>query len=157
VKISYSLSRAFSTTGNIEGVWNVSGKPLVGLSEEQLNDCDQFDCGVFGGWPCRAYQYIIETGGLMSEADYPYCVGSGKCFPCMPMGFNYTFCGTAPEWCNRTKYPCRATHKSNFAAKISSWVSFSTDENQLAAQLVKNGPIRYTNHPIFLFMPSVCS
>jgi cathepsin F len=44
---------AFSTTGNIEGQWFLAGHELVSLSEEQLNDCDGYDCGVFGGYPCR--------------------------------------------------------------------------------------------------------
>ncbi len=111
------------------------------MSEEQLNDCDQFDCGVFGGWPCRAYQYTIDIGGLISEADYPYCVGTGACYPCAPKGYNATFCGPPPEYCNGTQWPCKANKNSNFAAHISNWVSFGTDEDQLAAQLVKNGPI----------------
>ena len=75
---------AFSTVGNLEGQWMLSGKPLISLSAEQLVDCDatqdpnkwassvlqetQFmiypslntDCGVFGGWPYLAYQYIMK-------------------------------------------------------------------------------------------------
>lgn len=84
---------AFSTTGSIEGQWFLKTGNLTSLSEEQLNDCDAYDCGVFGGWPCRAFQYVIQNRGIMSESDYPYCVGTGDCFPCVPTGYNITFCG----------------------------------------------------------------
>ena len=51
-----------------------------------MSDCDSTvdpdpkrfpnaDCGVFGGWPYLAMQYVIRVGGLPSEADYPYCLG----------------------------------------------------------------------------------
>ncbi len=39
------------------------------------------DCGVFGGWPYLALQYVIRAGGLPAEKDYPYCVGDGSCLP----------------------------------------------------------------------------
>jgi len=131
---------AFSTTGNIEGQWFLKSNQLISLSEEQLNDCDGYDCGVFGGYPCRAYQYIIKAGGLMSEKDYSYCVGSGDCFPCSPPGYNETFCGPGPEYCNGTAWPCRA-YPAKSAVKISSWQAFGTNETQIMAQLVANGPL----------------
>ena len=31
---------AFSTVGNLEGQWVLSGEPLVSLSAEQLVECD---------------------------------------------------------------------------------------------------------------------
>jgi hypothetical protein len=37
------------------------------------------DCGPFGGWPYLAYQYILNAGGLDSEANVPYCAGDGAC------------------------------------------------------------------------------
>lgn len=60
---------AFSTIGNIEGQWFLSTGELVDLSEEYLVDCDgsrddvagRADCGVFGGWPYLAYQFLIDT------------------------------------------------------------------------------------------------
>lgn len=40
------------------------------------------DCGVFGGWPYLAFEYVIRAGGLPAEKDYAYCVGDGSCYPC---------------------------------------------------------------------------
>lgn len=73
---------AFSTTGNIEGQAFMASKSLTSLSEEYLVDCDDKDCSVFGGWPYLAYQYIMESGGIPTEASYPYCSGVGTCYPC---------------------------------------------------------------------------
>lgn len=75
----------FSTTGNVEGVNFLATKNLVSLSEEQIVDCDSTidpfnnhaDCGVFGGWPYLAMQFVISSGGLEPESNYPYCVGTG--------------------------------------------------------------------------------
>ena len=38
------------------------------------NTNNNADCGVFGGWPYLAMQYIIKAGGLATENDYPYCI-----------------------------------------------------------------------------------
>lgn len=43
--------RAFSTIGNLEGVWFIAGHSLTGLSEEQLVSCSTTDYGCSGGWP----------------------------------------------------------------------------------------------------------
>ena len=88
-----------------------------------MSDCDSTvdpdpkrfpnaDCGVFGGWPYLAMQYVIRVGGLPSEADYPYCLGLGgkdDCYPCSPKGYNKTSCGPGlfPPSCNDTLYPCK--------------------------------------------------
>ncbi len=59
IKGSVGTCYAFSSTGNIEGQWFLAGNTLVSLSEEQINDCDGFDCGVFGGYPCRGKKCIL--------------------------------------------------------------------------------------------------
>ena len=45
------------------------------------------DCGVFGGWPFLAMQYVIKAGGLSSEGDYPYFIEK-TCYPCEAEGYD---------------------------------------------------------------------
>eukprot|EP01117_Protostelium_nocturnum_P005464 TRINITY_DN197_c0_g1_i3.p1 TRINITY_DN197_c0_g1~~TRINITY_DN197_c0_g1_i3.p1 ORF type:complete len:430 (+),score=132.39 TRINITY_DN197_c0_g1_i3:123-1412(+) len=140
---TYGLSWAFAAVENIESQWALAGKGLVSLSAQQLNDCDPFDCGLFGGWPCRAYQYIQKAGGVMAEKDYPYCIyGDDECFPCPPKGYNYTFCGDPLAWCDSTTWPCKAKGSFKAAAKISGYKWYKgLSEAQIQALLVKAGPI----------------
>lgn len=71
---------AFSTTGAVEGIWEISGNPLVSLSEQQLIDCSSpygnFGCN--GGFMDNSFKYVVAKG-LTSEANYPYTGASGKC------------------------------------------------------------------------------
>ena len=71
---------AFSTVGNVEGQWALKTGNVTSLSAEQLVECDDQNCGAYGGWPYIAYSYIEKVGGISSENDYPYCVGDKKCF-----------------------------------------------------------------------------
>ena len=61
----------FSTIENIEGQWIQSGQKMTNLSVEQVVECDgtydhhsdveNADCGIYGGWPYLAYQYVIKA------------------------------------------------------------------------------------------------
>lgn len=114
---------AFSTIENIEGQWALAGHDLVDLSPEFLVDCDgstdttlnHADCSVFGGWPYLAYQFVISAGGIPSEASWPYCSGTGDCYPCLQGPIS--MCGPPPYYCDRDLL---AKCKSSFeaAAKI---------------------------------------
>ena len=61
-----------------------------------------------------AFEYTLKAGGLMREQDYPYS-GSDR--------------GT----CN--------FNKTKIAAKVANFSVVSLDEEQIAANLVKNGPL----------------
>ncbi|EFC48573.1 cysteine protease [Naegleria gruberi] len=113
----------FSTTGNVEGIHQIKTGKLVSLSEQQLVDCDHncvtyqgqqaCDAGCNGGLMWSAFQYVIKTGGLVTEDSYPY------------------------EGVDDT---CRF-NKSNVAVTINSWTSIPSDEGKMAAWLAANGPI----------------
>jgi len=76
---------SFSTTGNVEGQWALSGHALISLSEQQLVDCDHTcikgvcDAGCDGGLMANAFTYIIKNKGLEAETTYPYTAQDGKC------------------------------------------------------------------------------
>uniref|UniRef100_A0ACD5VLR7 Uncharacterized protein n=1 Tax=Avena sativa TaxID=4498 RepID=A0ACD5VLR7_AVESA len=70
---------AFVTVATIETVnWIKTGK-LVSLSEQQLVDCDKYDGGCNLGSYHRGYKWVIENGGLTTEAAYPYKAVRGAC------------------------------------------------------------------------------
>jgi len=68
---------AFSTTGSVEGAYQIASGKLVSLSEEDLVQCNSItDSGCQGGLMDNAFKWI-ETNGIASEADYPYTSGTG--------------------------------------------------------------------------------
>ena len=104
---------AFSTTGNIEGQWAIKKKKLISLSEQELVDCDTVDKGCNGGLPSTAYKQIMKLGGLESESDYPYKGVDRKC----------------------------SMDKSEIEVYINGSLKISSNEDDMAAWLVQNGPI----------------
>ncbi|CAA3017732.1 cysteine protease RD19A-like [Olea europaea var. sylvestris] len=114
---------SFSTTGALEGANFLSTGKLVSLSEQQLVDCDHecdpeekdsCDSGCSGGLMNSAFEYTLKAGGLMKEEDYPYT-------------------GTDRAACK--------FDKTKVAAKVANFSVVSLDEDQIAANLVKNGPL----------------
>jgi cathepsin F len=113
---------AFSTTGAVEGAHFLATGKLLSLSEQQLVDCDHqcdpeeaqaCDAGCGGGLMTNAYKYVEEAGGLELESDYPYKGRDGKC------QFN----------------------PNKVAAKVSNFTNIPIDEDQVAAYLIKSGPL----------------
>ncbi|PIA55929.1 hypothetical protein AQUCO_00700326v1 [Aquilegia coerulea] len=114
---------SFSTTGALEGANFLATGKLVSLSEQQLVDCDHMcdpadkrscDAGCNGGLMTTAYEYALKAGGLEREEDYPYT-------------------GTDRGQCK--------FDKSKIAATVSNFSVVSLDEEQIAANLVKHGPL----------------
>jgi len=70
---------SFSTTGSVEGSVAVNTGKLISVSEKQLVDCSTANHGCQGGLMDYAFQYIIQNGGLTTEANYPYQPVDGSC------------------------------------------------------------------------------
>jgi cathepsin F len=107
---------AFATVANIEGAGYVENKKLLSLSEQELVDCDKKtgDVGCQGGLPANAYTDMIQNKiGLEQETAYPYTARDGTC----------------------------KASASMEKAFIGSFLKISTDEDQIAAALMKYGPL----------------
>merc|ERR1712048_908549 len=68
---------AFSTTGGLEGAWQIASGNLVSLSEQQLVDCDTNCNGCNGGLMDYGFMYA-ENNPLQRESTYPYVSGRTK-------------------------------------------------------------------------------
>merc|ERR1712079_306157 len=69
---------AFSTTGSLEGAWEIATGKLVSLSEQQFVDCDKVDQGCSGGLMDNAFRYA-EKNALCTERSYSYKARRGTC------------------------------------------------------------------------------
>ncbi|XP_057546206.1 cysteine proteinase mucunain-like [Amaranthus tricolor] len=71
---------AFSAISAVEGINQIVTGDMVALSEQELVDCDtSFNAGCDGGLMDYAFQFIINNGGIDTEADYPYKQKDGTC------------------------------------------------------------------------------
>jgi hypothetical protein len=70
---------AFSTTGGLEGAWQISSGSLKSLSEQQFVDCDKSGSdGCQGGDMATAFQWA-ESKSIATESSYPYKARDGSC------------------------------------------------------------------------------
>jgi cathepsin L len=70
---------AFSTTGGLEGAWEIASGKLKSLSEQQLVDCDKNgSAGCQGGDMATAFEWA-ETHDLATEDSYPYSARDKSC------------------------------------------------------------------------------
>ncbi|KAJ3434188.1 hypothetical protein M0812_20254 [Anaeramoeba flamelloides] len=74
---------AFSVIGAFEGQLALSKSELIELSEQNVIDCTwhtkvkSYGCDGSEQW--KAYEGLMELGGVMGEADYPYMGVTGYC------------------------------------------------------------------------------
>jgi len=105
---------AFATVANIEGQNKKVNGELISLSEQELVDCSKSDMGCNGGLPSNAYKDLLSTKtGLELEEAYSYTAATGKCH----------------------------AETSKEKVFLSSWKAISSNEDQIAAALVKYGPL----------------
>jgi C1A family cysteine protease len=70
---------AFSTTGAIEGAYQVKTGKLLSLSEQNLVSCSfNGDLGCGGGEQTDGFCWTYHNKGICTEADYPYVSGGGQ-------------------------------------------------------------------------------
>lgn len=65
---------AFSSTGALEGAWQIATGQLQSFSEQQFVDCAKFrwgNIGCGGGQQRNAFHYA-ESSAICTEGDYPY-------------------------------------------------------------------------------------
>jgi C1A family cysteine protease len=76
---------SFSTTGALEGAYQIKNHNLVSFSEQNLVDCDTrtgnpkgTDMGCNGGLMDSAFSWTQKNGGLCTESAYPYTSGKSQ-------------------------------------------------------------------------------
>jgi len=72
---------AFSSTGALEGAWQIMTGELVSFSEQQFVDCATAEYGNYGcngGFYTGAFEYL-KTHGMCHEEDYTYTAEDDAC------------------------------------------------------------------------------
>jgi len=70
---------AFATSGGVESITKISTGTLPSLSAQQLCDCVTDNSGCNGGNLQKALNYVIGTGGVNTDASYPYNAVQSTC------------------------------------------------------------------------------
>merc|ERR1711865_157147 len=69
---------AFSTTGGLEGAWQIASGSLTSMSEQQFVDCSKQNSGCNGGLMDYAFSFAKGTA-VATESSYPYTARDGTC------------------------------------------------------------------------------
>ncbi|XP_048620012.1 ATP-dependent DNA helicase pif1-like [Brassica napus] len=107
----YVAMSRVTTPGGLKILDNTSDKDYRTCDPEEAGSCDS---GCNGGLMNSAFEYTLKTGGLVREEDYPYTGKDGA--------------------------TCKLD-KSKIVASVSNFSVISIGEEQIAANLVKNGPL----------------
>ena len=119
------------TAATIESITKIRTGKLVSLSEQELIDCDPYDGGCNLGYFVNGYRWVIENGGLTTEASYPY---------------------------QARRYACNRNKAAQYAARISDYVKVPAGEGNLqqavakqpvAAAIEMGGSLQFYNGGVF--------
>merc|ERR1712048_230361 len=69
---------AFSTTGGLEGAWQLASGNLVSMSEQQFVDCSKQNSGCNGGLMDTAFRFAVSQN-IATESSYAYTARDGSC------------------------------------------------------------------------------
>merc|ERR1712031_81460 len=69
---------AFSTTGGLEGSWQLSSGTLTSMSEQFFVDCSKQNSGCNGGLMDTAFSFA-KSKAVATESSYPYTARDGSC------------------------------------------------------------------------------
>jgi len=126
---------AFSAVASLEGAWQISGKPLTSLAEQELVDC----AGSFGNQGCNgglmstSFDYLLSKQGksITTTAAYPYTARDGRCAAAgKPSGATIASYKTI----NRD-----ATEANLLAALVEGPVSVAIEADQMCFQFYHSG------------------
>jgi len=126
---------SFSTTGAMEGSYQVATSQLLSLAEQQLVDCDRSNDGCSGGWPYMAMTYASKNGACL-ESSYPYTAVGGGC--------RQSSCtlGLQPGTVSGYQHVGQTT-SALLSALNSQPVSVTVDAGEIAFQFYSNGVINH--------------
>jgi len=125
---------AFSTTGSMEGAWQIGSGKLQSLSEQQLVDCSKNgNAGCNGGSMELGFAYE-EGVNVCSESSYPYTARDGSC--------KASSCTTAIPQGGITGYKTVSQSTSSLKSAIQQGpVSVAIEADQMSFQLYNGGTI----------------
>lgn len=123
---------SFSTTGALEGAWQIATGQLVSLSEQQLVDCSTGNHACKGGSMDVAFDYL-EGVAACTEETYPYKARAGVC--------NTTACTVAiPKGGVTGYYDVPADdEKALMEAVAQQPVSVAIEADEMAFQMYSSG------------------
>lgn len=130
---------SFSTTGALEGIYQIQTGKLIAFSEQQLIDCDKItnkegprgkDHGCNGGLMENAFDWIRKNGGLCQEESYPYIGTDGTC---------EITCQNVPKSQIKSWITVEPTDKSFMTALVNQPISIAIEADGKDFQLYKSG------------------
>jgi hypothetical protein len=125
---------AFSTTGSLEGAWQLASGQLAPMSEQQFIDCDHNgDQGCEGGLMDNAFSWLQSTkAATCSEASYPYKGRAGTC--------SQTSCSTViPSGGVTGHKDVQSSEESLMSALMQQPVSIAVEADRATFQMYSSG------------------